>query len=258
MQPDTIIPDLSNPQGWNRYSYVTNRPVNFNDPDGHCAPVCTAILGAIAGAVVGGLAYKFNESNSGHTGTSAEFWTAVGIGALAGGLIGSGLGAVAVGAGTGMLGSQVGYTVTAGKNYKTSAMVASSLIGGASGAFTAYVGGAKTLGATTKFAYKVGASALSGALQYETTELANGRAPSVSNTLRAAFWAAANDIVLGDMILGGKLFGNSPYAANRILGDIIDDMGRSMIVNTISNRVTDDVIPNTNKKLSGKQKILAE
>ena len=35
MQPDTLIPDLSNPQSWNRYSYVTNRPVNFNDPTGH-------------------------------------------------------------------------------------------------------------------------------------------------------------------------------------------------------------------------------
>ena len=35
MQPDTIIPDLSNPQSWNRYSYVTNRPVNFSDPTGH-------------------------------------------------------------------------------------------------------------------------------------------------------------------------------------------------------------------------------
>ena len=35
VQPDTLIPDLSNPQSWNRYSYVTNRPVNFNDPTGH-------------------------------------------------------------------------------------------------------------------------------------------------------------------------------------------------------------------------------
>jgi hypothetical protein len=35
LQPDTIIQDLSNPQSWNRYSYVTNRPVNFNDPSGH-------------------------------------------------------------------------------------------------------------------------------------------------------------------------------------------------------------------------------
>jgi hypothetical protein len=35
VQPDTIIPDLSNPQSWNRYSYVTNRPVVANDPTGH-------------------------------------------------------------------------------------------------------------------------------------------------------------------------------------------------------------------------------
>ena len=35
LQPDTLIPDLSNPQSWNRFSYVTNRPVNFSDPTGH-------------------------------------------------------------------------------------------------------------------------------------------------------------------------------------------------------------------------------
>ena len=39
MQPDTIIPDLSNPQSWNRYSYVTNRTVNFSDPTGHTMTV---------------------------------------------------------------------------------------------------------------------------------------------------------------------------------------------------------------------------
>ncbi len=33
LQPDTITP--GGPQGLNRYSYVTNRPVNFNDPTGH-------------------------------------------------------------------------------------------------------------------------------------------------------------------------------------------------------------------------------
>ena len=33
IQPDTITP--GGPQGLNRYSYVSNRPVNFNDPTGH-------------------------------------------------------------------------------------------------------------------------------------------------------------------------------------------------------------------------------
>lgn len=35
IQPDTIIPDLSNPQSYNRYSYVMNNPLRYTDPSGH-------------------------------------------------------------------------------------------------------------------------------------------------------------------------------------------------------------------------------
>lgn len=35
IQPDTIVPNPMNPQAFNRFSYVTNRPINFNDPTGH-------------------------------------------------------------------------------------------------------------------------------------------------------------------------------------------------------------------------------
>ncbi|MCC6498862.1 MAG: RHS repeat-associated core domain-containing protein [Anaerolineales bacterium] len=35
VQPDSIIPDQSNPQSWNRFSYVGNNPIRFNDPTGH-------------------------------------------------------------------------------------------------------------------------------------------------------------------------------------------------------------------------------
>ena len=35
--PDSIVPDPTNPQSFNRYSYVNNRPVNYTDPSGHCA-----------------------------------------------------------------------------------------------------------------------------------------------------------------------------------------------------------------------------
>ncbi len=35
LQPDTLIPDPSNPQAWNRYSYTLNNPVRYNDPTGH-------------------------------------------------------------------------------------------------------------------------------------------------------------------------------------------------------------------------------
>jgi RHS repeat-associated protein len=35
IQPDTIIPGADNPQSWNRFSYVNNNPIAFNDPTGH-------------------------------------------------------------------------------------------------------------------------------------------------------------------------------------------------------------------------------
>src|SRR5512136_2293603 len=34
-QPDTIVPNLYNPQSLNRYSYALNNPVRYNDPSGH-------------------------------------------------------------------------------------------------------------------------------------------------------------------------------------------------------------------------------
>ena len=33
---DTIIPDFTNPQSLNRYSYVFNNPLRYTDPTGHC------------------------------------------------------------------------------------------------------------------------------------------------------------------------------------------------------------------------------
>jgi hypothetical protein len=35
IQPDTVVPDLTNSQAWNRYSYVLNSPLMYVDPSGH-------------------------------------------------------------------------------------------------------------------------------------------------------------------------------------------------------------------------------
>jgi len=42
LSPDSIIQDPYNSLDWDRYSYVRNNPVRYNDPSGHC-PVCIAI-----------------------------------------------------------------------------------------------------------------------------------------------------------------------------------------------------------------------
>jgi len=35
VQPDAIVPVMSNPQGWNRYAYVRNNPLRYVDPSGY-------------------------------------------------------------------------------------------------------------------------------------------------------------------------------------------------------------------------------
>jgi hypothetical protein len=37
LSPDTIIPNPYDPQSYDRYAYVRNNPINFNDPSGHFA-----------------------------------------------------------------------------------------------------------------------------------------------------------------------------------------------------------------------------
>jgi RHS repeat-associated protein len=38
IQADTIVPNMSDPQTLNRYSYANNNPIPYNDPSGHMVP----------------------------------------------------------------------------------------------------------------------------------------------------------------------------------------------------------------------------
>jgi RHS repeat-associated protein len=69
--PDPMTEDPFSTQGWNRYSYVGNSPVNFTDPSGHCflgcfwkgilkafaalfqVPIFSVILQTVAGYICG-------------------------------------------------------------------------------------------------------------------------------------------------------------------------------------------------------------
>ncbi len=50
IRPDTIIPDLSNPQDLNRYAYCRNNPLTYIDRDGHIAFIPLLIVGVIVAA----------------------------------------------------------------------------------------------------------------------------------------------------------------------------------------------------------------
>jgi RHS repeat-associated protein len=59
IQPDTIVPDIVNPQNLNRYSYVLNNPLRYTDPSGHCPQCAIAAVAAPFGPpgwVIGGVA----------------------------------------------------------------------------------------------------------------------------------------------------------------------------------------------------------
>jgi hypothetical protein len=61
---DSIVPQATNPQALNRYSYVVNNPLKYTDPTGHCFIVC-AIVGAAAGALYGYGSQVINNLNNG-------------------------------------------------------------------------------------------------------------------------------------------------------------------------------------------------
>ena len=49
LSADTIVPDPQNPQSFNRYSYVLNRPLSLTDPSGHCPHETVCIIGGSSG-----------------------------------------------------------------------------------------------------------------------------------------------------------------------------------------------------------------
>jgi hypothetical protein len=78
-------------QAFDRYAYVSNNPIRYNDPTGHCPLCVTAAIGAVAGAVVGGVAYGIYSAHTGNF-NGWHLAAAIGGGAAAGALIGTGVG----------------------------------------------------------------------------------------------------------------------------------------------------------------------
>ncbi len=130
-QPDFIIPDNFNPQDFNRFSYTRNNPLAYTDPSGHCAILCTAIVGAIGGGI---FAYGIQVwDNYQKYGMTMETFTQVDGGKIAAGVVG---GAV--------FGATLGLAapVIAGSTVAIAGTTGSTVIGAAGGgAIVGMVGG---------------------------------------------------------------------------------------------------------------------
>jgi len=111
IQPDTVIPDPGGSQGWNRYSYVLNNPISYNDPSGHCAEPITFVLCAAAiGAVVSVAIDAYVTTQVNHESYS---WEQAGK-AAAGGAVAGAVGATVGLAGAAIAGTSLVATVATG------------------------------------------------------------------------------------------------------------------------------------------------
>ncbi len=98
---DTIVPDFTNPQSLNRYSYVLNNPLIYVDPSGYwIVQAAGATIGAGVNAAKNYGAYSRGEmslsqySRSISVGAATGFLASFGAGPLAGALLGGSTAAI--------------------------------------------------------------------------------------------------------------------------------------------------------------------
>jgi len=98
-QPDTIIPNPSNPQDFNRYSYCNNNPINYVDPSGHSwfskhwreiVGVVTTVISMFV-PVLAPAMWLVNTAISAYTAIETNSLAAF-AGGMIGGMVGGGLG----------------------------------------------------------------------------------------------------------------------------------------------------------------------
>jgi hypothetical protein len=68
IQPDSIVPNPNNPQTLNRYTFVNNNPLTYNDPTGHAPWPIDLIGGAVTQYVTDMSAPTLALANSAATG----------------------------------------------------------------------------------------------------------------------------------------------------------------------------------------------
>ncbi len=79
LQPDSVIPGLSNPQALNRYAYVLNDPMGFTDPTGNVPQWLSSTWNAFSSA--GSAVYGFASDAFGAVGNAGR-WAGSNLGSM--------------------------------------------------------------------------------------------------------------------------------------------------------------------------------
>jgi len=199
---DTIVPEPANAQAWDRFAYVKNNPVNATDPSGHFAWIPAL---AAAGGIIGAATYGITTAISGRSFNWVDLGVSVAVGAAGGGLIGTGVGAASgvamlatIGAGSSILGSEVGYQITSGKEFSSGELLATSAVGGVTGAITGVLG-APGMNPSVSMGAKILVNSVAGVADYSLQSVVNGQ------TLTKTGLISSGIVGLGSGILGNAL-----------------------------------------------------
>jgi hypothetical protein len=229
---DSIIPESQGVQAYDRYAYVNNNPVKYNDPTGHFLNVAAgAFLGAVVGiGIVAYIGLAHPEANI----SGGDILAAAFVGAAAGTLISTGvgigagtvLGATLLGAGTGAAGSAIGYTAVAGGDYNTGEMLTNAIIGAGTGA----VGGGYS-----QFAVNAGMPIAGVALKVGTSIVA-GELQAITSGHPSPYEIAGGGTVGAAGAIAGEAANGIP-----IVGPMVDDVIRSSAIEYLGNLYQDKI-----------------
>ena len=177
VSPDTLVPGLGNSQNLNRYSYVNNNPLVYNDPTGHFLHIAVgAGIGAVVGVIASAGPQMIQNIRDGQP-LIANIDPGQVAKAAAVGAVGGAVGAATFGVGTAVMGTGLAAMMGSGA-------ISGAIAGQASRAAGNVLSGQEVtagLGNPTDIAADAALGAAGGAIAYGIGQLAHSASTGTSD-----------------------------------------------------------------------------